>query len=122
MAVCEDELICDFAEVYHIYDYRALPADYTATLCAGLRESSRVMMKVSGGKINLMQTLLARAVDELAFQSWAKTRDGQKNRNRPKSVLEALTQDQKEPENEAFDSPEAFHAMWESIVRSSDAG
>lgn len=42
----EDELICDMAESYRIYDYRALKARYAATLALGLRPHSRVMLKI----------------------------------------------------------------------------
>ena len=78
------------------------------------------MMKVAGAKITLEQSLFARMADELAFQSWAKTKDGQKNRNRPKSILQALTSDH-DNENEAFTTPEDFKKAWERIVRSSHA-
>ena len=119
MSVCEDDLICDFAEYYGIYDYRALPADYAATLCAGLREPSRVMMRLAGAKISLREALFARMVDELAFISWTKTKDGQKNRNRPKSVLASLTTE-KVVEHESFTSAEDFNAEWERIIRSAN--
>ena len=87
----------------------------------GLRENSRVKMHIGGSRITLEQALLARMADELAFLSWSKTKDGQRNRNRPKSILEALTAPPKEPENESFSSPEAFIAEWERIVGESDA-
>lgn len=117
--MCEDDLICDFAEYYGIYDYRALPADCAATLCAGLREPSRVMMRLAGAKISLREALFARMVDELAFISWTKTKDGQKNRNRPKSVLASLTTE-KVVEHESFTSAEDFNAEWERIIRSAN--
>ena len=119
MSVCEDDLICDFAEYYGIYDYRALPADYAATLCAGLREPSRVMMRLAGAKISLREALFARMVDELAFISWTKTKDGQKNRSRPKSILASLTTE-KVVEHESFTSAEDFNAEWERIIRSAN--
>lgn len=119
MSVCEDDLICDFAEYYRVYDYRALPADYAATLCAGLREPSRVMMRLAGAKISLREALFARMLDELAFISWTKTKDGQKNRNRPKSVLASLTTE-KVVEHESFTSAEDFNAEWERIIRSAN--
>ena len=86
-----------------------------ATLCFGLRPESRVKMKVSNSKITLTQTLIARMVDELTFQSWAQTKDGQKNRNRPESVLMALT---KEPEEEvvSFFTADDFKSAWENIT------
>ena len=40
----EYALICDFAETYHIFDYRSLPVKLAATLSAGLRDDSRSKM------------------------------------------------------------------------------
>lgn len=117
--MCEDDLICDFAEYYKIYDYRALPSDYAATLCAGLREHSRVMMRIAGAKINLKDSLLARIADELAFISWTKTKDGQKNRNRPKSIFASLTTE-KVVEHESFTTADDFKAEWDRIIRSAN--
>lgn len=116
MQECEEEMICDFAETYHIFDYRQLNPGYAAVLCSGLRDDSRVKQKLSDTPINLEQTLLARMVDELAFLVWAKTKDGQKNRNRPQSILKALT-GQKEDEVKAFRSAEDFRSMWNAIAR-----
>lgn len=48
MATDEDALICDFAETYHIYDYRQLKPSYAATLAAGLREDSRIRTILGG--------------------------------------------------------------------------
>ena len=115
MAVCEDELICDLAETYHVIHYRELSPMLAAVLCFGLREDSRVKMKIGGTKITLTQTLLARMTDELAFQSWAKTKDGQKGRNRPESVLKLLTTEPEE-EVESFLTVDDFKKAWEKIA------
>ena len=72
-------------------------------------------MKLSGSKISLTQILIARMVDELSFQSWAKTKDGQKNRNRPESVLKLLTEDKKD-ELVSFKTAEDFNKAWEKIT------
>lgn len=87
-----------------------------AVLCFGLRDDSRVKMFVSNSKITLEQTLLARITDELSFQSWAKTKDGQKNRNRPVSVLKTLIEDRTD-ETEVFLTPEDFNKAWERICQ-----
>ena len=113
--MCEDLLICDLAETYHILNYEELSPKLVATLCFGLRDDSRVKMKLSNSKITLTQTLIARMVDELSFQSWAKTKDGQKNRNRPESVLKALTEE-KEDEAEVFLTADDFKQAWENIT------
>ena len=115
MTVCEDKLICDLAETYHILNYRELPPELVATLCMGLRDNSRVKMEVSRSKITLEQSLLAHIADDLSFQSWAKTKDGQKNRNRPNSILKTLLEGKKD-EMESFMTPEDFNNAWEQIT------
>ena len=115
--MCEDELICDLAEVYHVLNYKELLPSLVATLCFGLREDSRVKMHFAKSKITLTQTLIARMVDELAFQSWAKTKDGQKGRNRPESILKLLTADKKdEDELVSFMTADEFDNAWKDIV------
>ena len=77
-------------------------------------------MKLSGSRITLTQTLLARITDELSFQSWAQTKDGQKNRNRPESVLKALTTEPKEEETVSFMTADDFDKAWREIVNGTD--
>ena len=84
----------------------------------GLRDDSRVKMEIAGIKITLEQTLLARIADDLSFQSWAQTKDGQKNRNRPKSVLKTLLEEKREDQHETFLTPEDFDKAWEKICQS----
>lgn len=60
IAVDEEALICDFAETYHIYDFRSLPARKAATLAVGLRDDSRIKLKMSG--MNVSNELLMTAV------------------------------------------------------------
>ena len=66
--ICLDEnaLICDLAETYGIYDYGSLPIDTVATLAVGLRDDSRIMMKMRGSKIPADASfLLATIVDRI---------------------------------------------------------
>jgi len=46
LGVDRDALVCDLAETYGVLDYRALPVDTLATLCAGLHEDSRIKMRM----------------------------------------------------------------------------
>lgn len=119
MDECEDEMICDFAETYHIYDYKGMSPLYISVLCSGLRDDSRVKLKLAKMPINLSQMLLARMVDELAFLVWAKTKDGQKNRNRPQSVLKSLTE-KKDDDVEIFHTSDDFMTAWNAIARSEE--
>lgn len=72
-------------------------------------------MKLGSAKLTLEQLLYARMVDELSYIRWSKTKDGWKNRNRPESVLKALTMD-KEEDTETFLTPEDFDKAWEKIT------
>lgn len=109
LAKYPDELQCDLAETYRIYDWKALPVRTVATLSCGLRENSRVMRAMSGQKQTIDTMLLAAAVDRLSLLVWFQTKDGQKNRKRPPSLTEELTKDRsKEEKPMLFDTPEAF--------------
>ena len=105
---CEDELVCDLAQTYGIYNYKELSPNLVATLTIGLPDSSRVKMKMSGQKLTLEQSLLALILDDLRQWLWMNQRRGSK---RPQSVFKKLTEDKKpKDELKTFDSPEAFEA------------
>lgn len=87
----ESALICDFAETYHILDWRTLPLQLAAVLAVGLRENSRIKMKIAEMQITPELALMAAMVDRLSMLVWAKTEDAQKGRNRPESILAKLT-------------------------------
>lgn len=107
ISVCEDYLICDLAEYYGIYDYESMPVKLIATLTMGLRPESRVMMKLTDSKTTTDRILMAQMLDRLNFISWSKTRDGQKNRNRPASVTDRILG--RDPE-QRFEKPRAFNS------------
>ena len=120
----EDELICDFAETYQLFipsfseklidiQGRELLPSMVATLACGLSENSRIKRKISKRTIDLEQTLLAIIADRLGIIAWQRSRDGQKNRNRPKSILEVLLgQDKKKDELEVFTDQESFEEWY----------
>lgn len=85
-----EALECDLAETYHVLDLNAVPARKLATLAMGLRENSRVMMAMGDRRATTGEMLNAAMVDRLSLLVWAKTKDAQHGRNRPKSVLEGL--------------------------------
>ena len=117
--ICIDEaaLICDFAETYQIYDWRSLPATYAATLAAGLRESSRIMMRLAGAKLTTEQSLLACIADHVRLLVWQNTADGHAGANAPKSILHMLTeQSSSDEESVGFDSTSDFKAWRETMI------
>jgi hypothetical protein len=114
ITVGEDELICDLAETYGIYEYRAHSPLYIGTLAAGLRDDSRIKMKVSGERLSISQLLAAMTVDKLANLVWMQSKDGVKGRNKPASVVEQLRGSASKPsEIHGFDSPEEFQKAWQ---------
>lgn len=91
LATDEDAVICDFAETYHVLDIRALDLHLAATLAAGLAPDSRIMRKMSGAALPINTMLQASCADSLAFLAWANSKDGADGKNRPQSLLAALT-------------------------------
>lgn len=87
----KNELICDFAEYYHIYNIKDYNPRYIGILACGLRGFSRVMGEISGDKLTLDNKLNALIVDNLAWLVWSKTTDAEHNRNRPQSVYDIIT-------------------------------
>ena len=84
-------MICDLAETYGLFSYRAISPQLLATLVLGLRENSRVMLALSDVGTPQEILLLAAIADALNYIAWTKTKDAQKNKNRPKSILNAIT-------------------------------
>lgn len=118
----ENALICDLAETYGVLDYRALPLKTVAALSCGLRETSRIRMKLAGREIDTTTMLLAAAVDRLSILAWMQTKDGAKNRRRPESILGKLTGKTNGKENimkdvVVFRSPEEFEAARARILK-----
>lgn len=112
-------MICDLAETYHVLNYRELSPNLVATLVLGLREDSRVKKHYNKQNATLEQMLLATIADNLRFIAWTKTRDGQKNRNKPKSITEKLLGTDKKPKDDlvAFDTAEEYEAYMKEVKR-----
>lgn len=112
-----DALVCDLAETYGIFDYRALPVSLLATLAVGLRDDSRIKMRLAVAKASRSELLLAAAVDRLSLLFWAQTEDGRNGINRPKSILAAIQgEDKKDGPVEAFETADDFEAEWTRIT------
>jgi hypothetical protein len=116
MAEDKTALICDLAETYGVLNYRELPVETLAALSVGLRENSRIKMKLSGTKAEPDILLLAAAVDRLTFLAWSKTKDAEKGRNRPRSIVDVITGKKSENDILAFDTAEEFEAARKSII------
>lgn len=112
-----DAWMCDLAETYRIFNYRELPCKMVALFSCGLRDDSRIKKKLSGGtKESAEEMLLAIIADRLGTLVWFSSEDGEKRRNRPKSILSALIGEEEEKEVQAFDSGKDFEAEWNEIT------
>lgn len=105
-------MICDLAETYHVLNYQELSPVMVATLVLGLRDNSRVKMKISASRLTLGQALMTMILDDLNFLSWTKTKSAQKNKNRPKSIYKKLSGEDDKPKEElqVFATPEEYEA------------
>ena len=123
MADAEDELICDLAETYGVFDYKALPLKTAAALAVGLHDDSRAKLKLSGDRYGFDRRLQMLIYDRLNWLRWAKTRDGANNINIPLPLEELIEQNiqqaQKQEEQRlmGFDSPEELNNYIENQRR-----
>ena len=90
VALDEDALICDLAETYGVFNYRALPLQTVATLGLGLSFDSRIRQRQAGIIVPFKTFLLAQAVDSLSMLCWMQSADGAKGKNRPQMITEKL--------------------------------
>lgn len=117
MSKFPDELTCDMAESYGIFDVKRVPVQLLATLAAGLRDDSRVKRAATNTPYSDEIILLASIADSLRWIVWSKTEDGVKGQNRPAPFLDFyIKKDKPESEFESFESPEDFWAWANSIT------
>lgn len=112
---CEEELICDMAETYHVLNWRELPLRTAAILANGLSQNSRCYRKVSGQKLSSDEYTQLAILDELRIIRWLHSADASKGKNRPESVLAQML----EPKKKAtigYSTPEEFEAMRKKII------
>ena len=112
----EEALICDFAETYGIYDYRKLPLKTAAILASGLRDNSRIKIKLSGLNAAPEMILNAAIADRAGMLVWMQSKDGAKNRNRPASILDKILNPEKKKEDvTTFATAQDFEDEWNRL-------
>lgn len=115
----EDALICDLAETYHIYNYRSLPLTLVATLAAGLRDDSRIKLKMNKQKVSNTDLLLAVIADRLGLL--VSVFNGVPVEEFfIDSVFDDISVPKKKSNVEHFDSIEAFEAARAKFIRKAD--
>lgn len=108
----EDEVICDLLEVYHVLDYKSLPASLVATLVLGLRSNSRVMMAIADKRLSLDQMALIGIWDCLKWIQWSKTKKASEGLEAPKPLLSLFIDTEEQSETVGFESGDAFMEAW----------
>jgi hypothetical protein len=112
-----DELTCDMAETYGVFDVKRVPVQLLATLAVGLRDDSRVKRAASKTPYSDDTILLASIADSLRWLVWSKTEDGINGRNCPKPIIGFyLNRAEPESEYESFESPEDFWEWANSVT------
>lgn len=111
----EDALICDFAETYHIYDYKRLPVKLVASLAVGLRSDSRIKIKLSGSKVSPEMMMMAAIIDRLTVLVWMQTEDARHGRNQPKPLLSVF--EKPESDTISFLSGEDYEKERQRLLR-----
>ncbi len=119
IAVDEDALICDLAETYHIYDYRSLSPKMAAIFSCGLRDDSRIKLKLANSKYPMELLLDVLTYDAVNWLRWSRSKaahDGEKPPERIYDKLLGIDKDTKDSDVVAFDSPEEFEAARKRIL------
>ena len=108
-------MICDLAETYGILNYKELSPSLVATLVVGLKDGSRLKMKLNSLRFDNITILLAGIIDRLSSLVWLNSIDGQKGINKPKSILSAMIG---EDNNDvmSFNSVEEFESERKRII------
>src|SRR5574344_69115 len=118
----KEELICDLAEYYSIHDYLSHPPTRVAIFSTGLRQESRVMSKLT--EINTIRenVLITAIYDNLNWLLWSKTKDGQKNRNKPKQLTEIIFNKKDEEDISSFNTSKDFEIERMRIIENARKG
>lgn len=116
MKADSDALLCDLAETYGIFHFDQIPLSLLSVLAVGLHADARIHKVMSGQKIDTSLLLLAGIFDHTALLLWAQTKDGQKGRNRPKSLLQSFTKE-KSKDITGYRTAEEFEKTRKKILK-----
>lgn len=111
LCVDEDAVICDLAETYHILDYKALPVKLLAVLCSGLRDDSRIKMRMADVTYIPPAIVLPQIADTLTLFRYAMSKDADK----PKLMTEIMAGHKKT--EKGYASAEDYNAARERILK-----
>lgn len=118
MAKDADALACDMAQTYQVYSLEQVPLRTYAMLAVGLGSDSRIGRAITGSRVPDAMLMQAAILDGINILIWMQTKDGQKNRNRPTSIVERLTEPPApKVQIRTFESGEEFMRERERLLR-----
>lgn len=104
------------AETYHVLNWRELPLKTAAVLASGLHQDSRCFRKINNQKLRSDQYTQFAILDELRLLRWMQTKDAEKGRNRPESILKSMLEPKESQRVTAFRTAEEFEARRKMII------
>ncbi|MFQ6794669.1 MAG: hypothetical protein ACLRT4_18080 [Thomasclavelia sp.] len=112
--VDQDALECDLAETYHIFNYKELSPRRIALFSCGLRDNSRIKLKLADSKYTLEQILMINTFDALSMLLWVKA--GAKKDNRPQLLSNIIFDKNEEDEYMTFADGDQFEKARQEII------
>lgn len=109
----EEALICDLAETYQIYDYKILPLRTVSTLACGLRENSRIKLKVGGIK-NIPPIILVNALIADILNNILHALSGDKRQ--VESLVDMILGIEKQGQIKSYMTPEEWNEKKKKII------
>ena len=114
----KDLFMCDMVESYGIINYEQLPAVTVAAFAYGLRDDSRIKLKLRGERAPREVSLLCWLIDELRMFRWSLSEDAQNGVSPPEKIYDRLLYPEKFENNNVqwtFEDEEEFDKKWKEI-------
>lgn len=106
-------MICDLAETYHIFSYKNHNPSFIATLLSGLKDDSRIAMKLAGVTADTKTRLLAMIADFI--RALGGTFDGENSI----SIYDSFIRSQKSKKTTGFNTVEEYENRRNEIITKS---
>lgn len=118
LSLDREAVICDFAEAYHIYTFKGLSARYIATLAIGLRENSRIKLKMIGVK-NCIPSIILNAllIDSVRDIRYMLAKYLSLETERGESIVDLIYGNEQSAKKTGYSSVQEFEEAREKIIK-----
>lgn len=118
LSLDREAVMCDFAEAYHIYTFKGLSARYIATLAIGLRENSRIKLKMIGVKNCLPDIIInALLIDSVRDIRYLFAKYLSLETERGESIVDLIYGNEQSVKKTGYSSVEEFEEARERIIK-----